>query len=57
MTVRCGWCGRKLQRKEKPNRVPLCREHVKYRAELEAVEPYSRRHFAARASREDTPHE
>ena len=41
MTVRCGWCGRKLQRKVKPVRVPLCREHAKYRRELEPVWPYN----------------
>jgi phage FluMu protein Com len=34
MTVRCAWCGKKLQRATRPTILPLCREHTKYRHEL-----------------------
>jgi len=34
MTVRCAWCGKKLQRKTKPKRVPFCRKDEKYRREF-----------------------
>lgn len=43
MTVRCGWCGKKLQRRTlvvgATLRIPLCRSHEKYRWELIGTAP------------------